>query len=212
MTDTSSSRTPSPPRPRRKRPRWAVYASIPVGVVVAVLIAVLATSKQTKDSADSPLIGKPAPGLTGKLLAVDAGKVGDQPFRLAGLVGQQRWVVVNFFASWCVPCKEEAPELQKWAAEHEATGDAELVQVVFDEDPADSAAFLRDKGGATWPVVASDAGQLALDWGVRKIPETYIVAPNGYVVLKTIAQVTQGWLDQQLAQFKQQAASGGSGG
>ena len=197
-----------PPRPRRKRPRWALYAAVPVAVVVAVLIGVLAVSKQAKDTADSPLIGKPAPGLAGNVLTVDSGKSG-APFQLSSLIGQGKWVVVNFFASWCVPCQDEAPELAKWAAEHEAAGDAELVQVVFDEDPAQSAAFLRDKGGATWPVVATDTGRLAIDWGIRKIPETYFVAPNGEVVLKTIAQVTQGWLDQQLAQFKQQAGAGG---
>lgn len=171
-----------------------------VAVVVIVLIVVLAMSKPSKDTAASPLVGRPAPAIDGRVLDVNAGRPG-QPFAFARPPG--KWVLVNFFASWCVPCRDEAPELKKWADAHESAGDAELIQVIFQESPGDSAAFLRDNGGASWPVVVGDSGTLALDWGVAKVPETFLVAPDGRVVLKTIAPVTQAFVDKQIADFEQ---------
>ncbi len=185
--------------PKHRRPRWAAIAAVPVALVVAGLIAVLAVSKQATDTAQSPLVGRAAPPIEGQLLDAATGSL--RPGRYSMPRPPGKWLLVNFFASWCVPCREEAPELRKWAQAHETANDAELVQVIFQESPLDSAAFLRSKGGATWPVVVGDSGQIALDWGVSKIPETFLIAPGGTVVLKTIAPVTQAWLDSQIASF-----------
>lgn len=196
-----------PARARRRRPRWALFAASATAVVVAVLVGFLAVSKKPGDSIDTKVVGEQAPALAGNLLQVDSGVVGPRPFDLRQLTPTAgKWVVVNFLASWCIPCQQEAPELKKWAEEHEAAGNAELVQVVFEKDPSQTAKLLRDNGGASWPVVAGDSNGIALDWGVAKVPETFLVAPNGVVVLKTIAPVTQQWLDQQLAQAR--AATG----
>ena len=104
-----------------------------------------------------------------------------------------------------MPCRDEAPELKKWAEAHEAAGDGELVQIVYQESPSDSARFFRDNGGSSWPVVVGDTGNLSLDWGVAKVPETFLVDPSGRIVLKVIAPVTQAWLDRQIAEFQQAA-------
>ena len=72
-----------------------------------------------------------------------------------------RWVVVNFFASWCPPCQQEQPELVAFAYQHRGPGDAALVGVVFDDAPRRRAAFMRSTG-ATWPAVVDPGGQIAL--------------------------------------------------
>lgn len=194
---------PQPSRPRRRRSHLALYAAIPVAVVVIVLLVVLAVSGPSTESAKTPLLGKQAPTLNGQLVDVANGTVG-RSFSLTDPPG--KWVAVNFYASWCVPCQQEATALHQWAEAHEKTGDAQLVQVVFQDTPAKSAAALRQDGGASWPLLAGDDGQIAIEWGVVKTPETYLVAPDGTIVAKTIQPVTESLLDGWIARF-----SGGNG-
>lgn len=180
----------APAPPRRHRSRVVLVAAAAVGVVVVGLIVLLATSKKPSDTADSPLLGRTAPALVGTTLA-------GKPFSLSSYQG--KFVLVNFFGSWCQPCQQEAPELRKWALEHNAKGDATLVNVVFNDTPDKVKAFFAAHGGASWPVLSGNTDSLALDWGVSKAPETFLVTPNGTVVWKTIAPVTQAELDQLLA-------------
>ncbi|MBS1847996.1 MAG: TlpA family protein disulfide reductase [Actinobacteria bacterium] len=171
---------------RRSTTRWAVAG---VAVVIVALIGLLAVSKTQTDSAASPLLGKTAPPLAGKTL--DGGS-----FDLTSMRG--RFVVVNFFASWCQPCQEEAPELRRWAQRHQAKGDAQLVNVLFQDTPAAAEQFFARYGGATWPVLAVGTDTIGLDWGVAKVPETFVVNPQGVVVAKTITTVTESSLDDLL--------------
>lgn len=160
-----------------------------VAVVLVALVGILAISKAQTESAQTPLLGKVAPSLSGK--ALDGGR-----FDLTSLRG--RWVVVNFFASWCQPCRDEAPELRRWAQRHAAAGDAELVNVLFQDTPKNARAFFATNGGATWPVLTTDTDTIGLDWGVAKVPETFVIDPDGVVVAKTIAPVTEKSLDAML--------------
>lgn len=163
-----------------------------MGVVILALIAVLAFSKKHTESASSPLLGKVAPSLQGKTLD-------GKDFNLADLRG--KFVVVNFFASWCQPCQAEAPELRKWSATHRAVGDAVLVNVLFQDTPEAAKAFFDRFGGSDWPVLAVDTDTMGLDWGVAKVPETFIIAPDGVVMVKSISQVTAAELDGYLARY-----------
>ena len=190
MTATATRPASAPEPPRRRRSRAVLLAAAAVGVVVVALIVLLATSQKPEDSADSPLLGHPAPSLTGTTLD-------GKPFSLSSLQG--KFALVNFFGSWCQPCQQEAPELRKWALEHNAKGDAELVNVVFNDTPDKVRAFFAGHGGASWPVLSGNTDSMALDWGVSKAPETFLVTPNGTVVWKTIAPVTQDELDKLLA-------------
>ena len=99
-------------------------------------------------------------------------------FDLDRLRGQ--WVVVNFFATWCVPCRQEHPELVSFHRRHTQAGDAAVVSVVFDDDHGEVQDFF-DANGGTWPVVVGDEGQIALDYGVSGVPESFLVDPTGVV-------------------------------
>lgn len=164
-------------------------AALGVAVVVIALIGVLAISKTQTESAKSPLLGKVAPSLSGTT-------IDGEPFDLTAQRG--RWVVVNFFASWCQPCRDEAPELRKWSERHAAAGDAELVNVLFQDTEDRARDFFAEYGGASWPVLAADTDTIGLDWGVAKVPETFVVNPDGVVVAKTISTVTESSLDDMM--------------
>ena len=121
---------------------------------------------------------------------------------------QGRWVVVNFFATWCPPCVAEHPELVAFASRN--GDDATVVSVAYDE-PADVVeAFFEDNGG-DWPVVP-DPGSIPLDWAVVKLPESYLVDPGGTVVEKFRGGVTATELESSIAEHSGAAGDGGASG
>jgi cytochrome c biogenesis protein CcmG/thiol:disulfide interchange protein DsbE len=179
---------------RRRRSKAPLIVALSVGVVVAVLIAVLATSKSASDveqQANSILIGKPAPAIQGSLF----------PSGTASLSQYRgKWVLVNFFASWCVPCQQEQGDLVTFQNRHLAAGDAVIFGVRFN-DPDDSAIkAMMTKSGAHWPIV--DDINAKFDWGVTGPPESFIVDPNGIVQAHIVGQVNANQLDSLLGRLE----------
>jgi cytochrome c biogenesis protein CcmG, thiol:disulfide interchange protein DsbE len=170
-----------------RRTRKALWIAVAVALPVAMLIAVLATSPSARSRAvKSPLVGKPAPPAEGT--TIDGSRAS-----LADLRGQ--WVVVNFFATWCVPCRQEHPELVRFDEAHSQAGDAAVVSVLYDDDP-DTALVYFETNGGNWPVVLDTDGEVAVRYGVTGVPETYIVAPGGSLLVRITGGVTQAILDQ----------------
>ena len=156
------------------------------------LVAVLATSEPAANRiASSPLVGQPAPQVVGTTLD-------GSEFDLAEQTGQ--WTLVNFFATWCAPCRQEHDDLVAFHERHQAIGDAGVVSVVFNDELSDARAFF-DEYGAPFPVITSDDGAIALDFGVAKVPESYLVSPDGIIVAKIIGGVTDEGLEDLLARF-----------
>jgi cytochrome c biogenesis protein CcmG/thiol:disulfide interchange protein DsbE len=178
----------------RRRPHTAVIIAGVVAVVAVLLVVLLATSPQGEQPTTSPLLGKLAPD-------IKAADTSGQEFRIDDYRG--RWVLVNFFATWCAPCVQEHPELVAFAQRHAYARDAAVVSVAFNESPNTVRKFFDSHGG-DWPVIAQGNGQFALDYGVVKLPESYLIAPDGTVVDKfdggiraddvdaVIAKATQG--------------------
>lgn len=164
----------------RSRRRTALGVATALGIVMALFVVVLATRKSAQDKqADSPLLGHPAPSLAGT--ALDG-----TPVRLDSYRG--RWVLVNFFASWCVTCVQEHPQLLAFGQRHQAAGDAVIVGVTFDDTPGAARSYMARYGG-DWPILVDPNGQVGLDYGVRAPPESFLIDPNGYVVSKIIGGV-----------------------
>ncbi len=174
------------PTAERRRPVAPVIAGI-VGVVVVLLVVLLATSPSDSGRpVGSGLIGKPAP----ELVATDTqGRTVD----VADYRG--RWLLLNFFATWCGPCKVEHPHLVAFDEQGRASGAGAVVSVAFDEDPAAVEAFFEENGG-DWPIVAEGNARVALDYGVAKLPESYLIDPDGVVVDKIEGGVTVEGLDR----------------
>jgi cytochrome c biogenesis protein CcmG/thiol:disulfide interchange protein DsbE len=171
--------------------RRAAWIAAPVLVVMLGFIVVLATSDPSGSrQTESPLLGRQAPAIAGQTIDGDS-------YDLAASRG--RYTLVNFFATWCVPCIREHPELVAFAERHTAAGDADVVSVVYDSTPSKVQEFFAANGG-DWPVVEDPDGRIALSYGVSGVPESYLIAPDGTVVFKLVGGVTAAGLDQLLAE------------
>lgn len=169
----------------RPRSRVVLWTSLGVAVVIAVLIAVMAAARPSSGSSGSPLLGKPAPPVSGPALN------GGGSYSLAQFRG--RWVLVNFAASWCVPCRQETPQLQRFESEHAASKTAVVLGVAFDpSDVANLAAYLRNSR-SDWPAVNDPSAEVA--YGVSQIPQSYLVDPRGTVVAKFFGELTAAQVD-----------------
>lgn len=157
-----------------------------VGVIVVAFIVLLATrDSQSSKQISGRMLGREVPAVAGETMQ-------GTTFDIADMRGT--WVVVNFFAEWCVPCRVEHPELVKFASEHADAGEVSVVSVVFQDDAKRVRAFF-DANGGDWPVIVGDTGRMALDFGVTGVPESYVVNPEGIIVAK-FEGVTAAGLDE----------------
>lgn len=198
-TDTSDFILPGGLAGGKRRGRGILISALVVGVVLAGLVGVLATrDPSTARLADTPLLGKPAPPLAGPSLL-------DGTYFDIADVGE-RFVLVNVFATWCVPCQQEHPELVAFEARHRQIGDARVVSVVFSDEADSVKRFFKQRGGS-WPVIDDPEGRISLDWGVSGVPESYLVDPEGLVRAKIIGGVTEQRLDELLVRLTSSAKS-----
>jgi cytochrome c biogenesis protein CcmG/thiol:disulfide interchange protein DsbE len=178
-----------------------MIAALSVGVVVLLLALLLVTRKNAEERAtESPVLGKTAPALDGKAIQGEEFDIGTT----------DRWLLVNFFATWCVPCVEEHPQLRKLAVDGEESGNLEVISVVYGDQASDVRKFFEAKGG-DWTVLDSDNGRTALDWGVAKVPESFLVSPTGVVLDRYQGGVVAADVEDRIAQYEAAAQDPGSG-
>lgn len=176
-----------------REPRLAIIVVGIVAVVAIGFVAILATRDTAGEGGRrSQLIGQLAPSISGETL--EGGT-----FDLASQRG--RWVIVNFFATWCTPCIVEHPELVTFQERHRELGDASVVSVVFDDDPDDARRFFEDRGG-DWQVVVDEDRSVAVAYGVPQVPESFVVAPDGTVLYLFTGGVTAAQLDEVIEQYE----------
>jgi cytochrome c biogenesis protein CcmG/thiol:disulfide interchange protein DsbE len=177
---------------RRPRSRLVLWISLGVATALAVLLTVLATSAPAGQvKVRSPLIGRTAPAIRGRALS------SAQTVSLASFFG--KWVLVNFAASWCVPCHQEMPQLLTFAHDHGPSADAVILTVAYDEGDVPSLASYLRSANATWPAV--DDGSAVVAYGVGGIPESYLVDPAGTVVAKYVGGVVASQLNSFVADY-----------
>ena len=183
VRDAEEPAEPSPPRRHRGRTIAIVLAPV-------VLFALLLATGLGKDprALPSELIGKPAPPFS--LPRLDA----DGTIASKDLAGQV--VVLNFWASWCVPCREEHTALQDAWSRYRERG--VVVLGVSFEDSAEGAMDFRDEIGGDWPLATDPGSKTAIAYGVFGVPETFVIAPDGTVAAKTTGAVSYDWLTDQV--------------
>ncbi len=106
--------------------------------------------------------------------ALDAVDLQGKTWNTTALLGKV--VVLNFWATWCAPCKDELPTLQTL---HDISDSQTVVLTINVREPAARAARYMQSTGLTFPVISDAKGELAKRWGVTVYPTTILIAPNG---------------------------------
>jgi len=154
--------------------RWIAGAVALVVVVFGVVLAVNVGNDPAADAQQSPFLGKSVPAFD--LPTLDGGTVSNES--TAG-----KAVIINFWNTWCTPCRQEAPALEKFYEQH--AGDTDFVMVGIVRDPQESnkaiKAYVNDNG-VKWTIALDPGNQAALDFATRGQPETLAVSPQGTVV------------------------------
>jgi cytochrome c biogenesis protein CcmG/thiol:disulfide interchange protein DsbE len=181
----------------RRPARWVAGS---VGVLVIGLSVLLATQVGNDPRADaktSHLAGRDAPRFTVRTLD-------GEELTAADLAGKA--TIVNFWNTWCVPCREEAPALARFYERHADDPDFLMVGIVRDDTRAEVERWVRARGEA-WTIAFDPGGNAALAFGTRGQPETFAISPDGLVVGYQFGPATVQDLETLLAAARGRVAS-----
>jgi cytochrome c biogenesis protein CcmG/thiol:disulfide interchange protein DsbE len=167
-----------------KRATLALIASAPVIALFAYGFT------RSPSEIPSPLPGRDAPPFT--LAVLTPGdrsptfQKGDT-IRLTDLRGKV--VVLNFWASWCIPCRTEHAALSE-AAAYYANRPTQFIGVQYNDLPSSGLRWIADVGGISYPSVTDVDSRTAIDYGLYGVPETFIIDPSGKVAYKHLGPIT----------------------
>ncbi len=172
-------------KPKRGIP---VFALLPLVVFSALALLFLFQLMSGKDTSlvPSALIDKPAPEFTLPPVA-ELQRDGEAVLGLSRSDLLGRVSVVNIFASWCVPCRQEHPLLEVLSKDERV----QLVGINYKDKPENARRFLGTLGNPYALVGADEAGRATIDWGVYGVPETFIVDRKGTIRYKFIGPLSQ---------------------
>jgi cytochrome c biogenesis protein CcmG/thiol:disulfide interchange protein DsbE len=175
---------------------WA--RALRIGVVVAmaalVMVLILAFRRDPHDIRTGT-VGKPAAAFSVQRLDADGA------LKLEDTRGKV--TVVNFFASWCIPCKEENPALVRVWERYRASN-VVFIGVLYQDSRESGLQYIRDNG-VTWPTGVDEDGRVAFAYGVFGIPETYFIGANGVIAGRHIGPIDETTLVTAIDELRRQA-------
>lgn len=163
-------------------PAW-----VAAGLIALIVLALLAYAL-IADPSVPPAVGDPVPS-----------------FRLAALDGSEmdldaqrgKVIVVNFFASWCDPCRQEAIDLEQTWRKHRDQGGIQFYGIAYKDAEAKAQAFL-DEFGVTYPSAVERGNRTARAYGLTGVPETFVIDQQGLLVRHFLGPITQSQLSQEI--------------
>jgi cytochrome c biogenesis protein CcmG/thiol:disulfide interchange protein DsbE len=177
----------APARPSRINKRVLLVGAAIVLPLIGILVANLGRDPHM---VRSPLVGRPAPDFA--LPPVGGGK----PVTLESLRGKP--VVINFWATWCVPCFEEHPAL---AAAARGLPDVQFLGVIYEDEETRTQAFLKERGSA-YPSLMDPDGRAAIAFGVFGVPETFFIDAEGRIVEKYVGPLQRSTIAELVARAR----------
>jgi cytochrome c biogenesis protein CcmG/thiol:disulfide interchange protein DsbE len=179
--------------------RRRLLFGIPLAVVVAggsgfyTILRRMQDQKYDPHALPSPLVGKRPP-------AFSLPGVNGQPgFANTDLLAPPRPMLVNWFASWCIPCLEEAAMMMQLAK----TG-LPIWGINFEDSAGAMNSYLAQNGNPYTRIAADSSGLTAINWGVYGVPETYFIDKTGIVRWRYAGAITQDLVDTVLNPMLQQ--------
>ncbi len=170
-------------RGKRRILIFCVVSLSNVGLLAFLLTQLLTPAPKT--SVSDPLIGHPAPDFSLAMLGPSTRK---NALLLSDFKGKS--VVLNFWASWCAPCKDELPLLESTWKRMQAQGkDIVFLGVDFQESSSAATGFLQ-QNSITYPAVLDANGSVALKYGITSLPDTIFIDRNGMVISKELREIT----------------------
>jgi cytochrome c biogenesis protein CcmG, thiol:disulfide interchange protein DsbE len=171
-----------------------LWAFLPIGLFLALAgLFFWAMFGQRVDKHASALIGKPAP--TFVLPAMKGGNLD-----LAAYRGKA--IIINFYASWCAPCRVEHPQLMQLSRDRRFV----LLGVSYRDDPAKTAAYLDELGDPFLQSAIDRQGDVGVQFGLAGVPETFVIGADGTVLTRHQGEVTA----KVAGELAKLAASGGA--
>jgi len=155
--------------------RWLLI--IPPVLFVGLAVMFWVTMWNGDDTLPSAIAGRTAPGVVVVAL-------GDGPMTTDALLRAPGVKLVNFWASWCAPCRAEHPLLKQLAEQGVV-----IHGINFKDEPANAQGFLAELGNP-FATMGADNGRMALNWGVYGVPETYVIDAQGVVLARIAGPVT----------------------
>lgn len=171
----------------RFRPTFFIPIIAFLGLVIIGGLALQGTLSGSRNPNQLPsvLIGKPAPDVPLPLLQNNRAELALDAYR-----GQP--LLVNFFASWCAPCRAEAPAL-----EH-LSNQINIIGIAYKDRPKDTLQFLEQYGNPFVAIGRDDDGRASMTWGVYGVPETYLIGPSGQIKWRHAGPLTRDVITTQL--------------
>ena len=178
--------------------RLSPLAALPPLVFVGLaLLFFFGMQREDPDALPSARAGQPAPAVVLTQLGANR-PFDDAALRAPGVK------LVNFWASWCAPCRVEHPNLELLAKEG-----VTIYGVNYKDTPDKARAFLEELGDPYAGIGADDSGRMALDWGLYGVPETFVIDGDGVVRLRFAGPITGRVLDETIRPALAEAATGG---
>ena len=176
-----------------KRSAPAAVAAVLAAALIALLVYGV-TQSGSDTSLDSAVKdGKRPPAPDRVLPALD----GSGSASLKALRGKV--VVLNFWASWCDPCRTEAPRLERVQQRLAKAGTGTVLGVTYQDVPSDSKAFIAEHD-LTYPNARDIGTKLAKQYGTRALPETFVLDRRGRIVAISRGEVSQQFLDRSVTE------------
>ena len=172
-----------------------------VATLGAVPLIALFAYGFTRDPGEIP---SPMPGREAPPFALDVFAPGEPPLarpvgdtiRLADLAGKV--VVVNFWASWCLACRDEHTTLSETALAY-ADSQTQFIGVLYNDRSPSALRWIADMGGQSYPSVLDDRSRTAIGYGLYGVPETFIIDPAGRIAYKHMGPISEQtlrkWID-----------------
>ena len=177
--------------------RWKLSSIAIFSLLALALFATLAYGLSNRSTATGrsgvTRVGKPAPDFAMRLL--DVGTASSQEngeFRLSDHEGVP--VVINFWASWCPPCRQESPSFERLWRKYQATG-IQFVGVDIQDEVSDAEEYVREFG-LTFPNGVDPDGAITVEYGVIGLPVTFFIGSSGIVEGRWVGAITEDKLEE----------------